>query len=415
MRGKGALGDAQERGCRGDDGRGGVGQVHRLLGPCTCGRPRRRPPEALAGGPGRSADTSIGSASVEVKGSSVVGRGGDPARRCPRRRPVGWSMTSANSERAAHGDFDAVVVARPGLRRHVRAPPTAPGLGLGRARVYEAGGDIGGAWYWNRYPGARCDVESVEYSYQFDDDLQQEWEWSERYSPQPEIARVPESRGGPVRPAARHPARHAGSSAARFRQTGQTLDRGAGDAATRSRRQFLHHGHRLSVFDEHCPTFPGRRVASTARLSSGPVAPRAASTSPASGSGVIGTGSSAIQAIPDRRRAGRRPHRVPTHGHLRRARPQPAARARRGGGHQGRLRRPARRQRPDHDCLRLRAPRATRSARSPPTPKSVSEQFEERWAHGGLPFLGAFGDLLFTQGGQRRSPPSSCAARSARS
>ena len=55
------------------------------------------------------------------------------------------------------------------------------------ATVFEAGTDVGGTWYWNRYPGARCDVESLEYSYQFDEDLQQEWEWSERYSSQPEI------------------------------------------------------------------------------------------------------------------------------------------------------------------------------------------------------------------------------------
>ena len=54
-------------------------------------------------------------------------------------------------------------------------------------RVFEAGSDVGGTWYWNRYPGARCDVESMEYSYQFDEDLQQEWEWSERYAPQAEI------------------------------------------------------------------------------------------------------------------------------------------------------------------------------------------------------------------------------------
>ena len=54
-------------------------------------------------------------------------------------------------------------------------------------RVFEAGSDVGGTWYWNRYPGARCDVESMEYSYQFDEDLQQEWEWTERYAPQPEI------------------------------------------------------------------------------------------------------------------------------------------------------------------------------------------------------------------------------------
>ena len=56
-------------------------------------------------------------------------------------------------------------------------------------QVFEAGTDVGGTWYWNRYPGARCDVESVEYSYSFDDDLQQDWEWTERYSSQPEILR----------------------------------------------------------------------------------------------------------------------------------------------------------------------------------------------------------------------------------
>jgi cyclohexanone monooxygenase len=54
-------------------------------------------------------------------------------------------------------------------------------------RVFEQGGDVGGTWYWNRYPGARCDVESMQYSYSFSDELQQEWEWSERYAPQPEI------------------------------------------------------------------------------------------------------------------------------------------------------------------------------------------------------------------------------------
>ena len=60
------------------------------------------------------------------------------------------------------------------------------GLGLD-VQVYERGDDVGGTWYWNRYPGARCDVESLEYSYQFSDSLQQEWRWTERYATQPEI------------------------------------------------------------------------------------------------------------------------------------------------------------------------------------------------------------------------------------
>ena len=59
-------------------------------------------------------------------------------------------------------------------------------LGLS-ARVIEAGSGVGGTWYWNRYPGARCDTDTLEYSYSFDEDLQQEWEWPERYPTQPEI------------------------------------------------------------------------------------------------------------------------------------------------------------------------------------------------------------------------------------
>jgi len=62
------------------------------------------------------------------------------------------------------------------------------GLGLS-ARVFERGEDVGGTWYWNRYPGARCDVESLDYSFSFSDELQQEWSWSERYATQPEILR----------------------------------------------------------------------------------------------------------------------------------------------------------------------------------------------------------------------------------
>ena len=62
------------------------------------------------------------------------------------------------------------------------------GLGL-RVRAFEAGSGIGGTWFWNRYPGARCDVESLEYSYSFSEDLQQEWRWPERYGTQPEILR----------------------------------------------------------------------------------------------------------------------------------------------------------------------------------------------------------------------------------
>ena len=61
-----------------------------------------------------------------------------------------------------------------------------------QVRVLEAGKGVGGTWYWNRYPGARCDIPSMEYSYQFSDELQQAWDWTERYATQPEILKYAE-------------------------------------------------------------------------------------------------------------------------------------------------------------------------------------------------------------------------------
>jgi cation diffusion facilitator CzcD-associated flavoprotein CzcO len=62
------------------------------------------------------------------------------------------------------------------------------GLGF-TARAFEAGDGVGGTWFWNRYPGARVDVQSIEYSYSFSDEIQDDWQWSELFSPQPEIER----------------------------------------------------------------------------------------------------------------------------------------------------------------------------------------------------------------------------------
>ena len=58
-----------------------------------------------------------------------------------------------------------------------------------KVRIFEAAADVGGVWTWNRYPGARCDVESLQYSYSFSSELEQSWAWSERYAAQPEILR----------------------------------------------------------------------------------------------------------------------------------------------------------------------------------------------------------------------------------
>jgi len=82
--------------------------------------------------------------------------------------------------------FDAVVVGAGFAGMYMLHRLRQQGL---KVVVLEAGDDVGGTWYWNRYPGARCDVESLEYSFSFDEDLQQAWRWSERYAGQPEILR----------------------------------------------------------------------------------------------------------------------------------------------------------------------------------------------------------------------------------
>ena len=94
-------------------------------------------------------------------------------------RKVETSRATSEPER-----FDAIVIGAGvgGLYAIYRLRK----LGL-KVRAFEAAGGVGGTWYWNRYPGCRCDVESMEYSYSFSDELQQEWHWPERYGTQPEI------------------------------------------------------------------------------------------------------------------------------------------------------------------------------------------------------------------------------------
>jgi cyclohexanone monooxygenase len=86
----------------------------------------------------------------------------------------------------SEAEFDAVVVGAGFAGLYAVHRLASDGL---RVRLYEAGDDVGGVWHWNRYPGARCDVESVDYSYSFSEELEQEFEWTERYAPQAEIQR----------------------------------------------------------------------------------------------------------------------------------------------------------------------------------------------------------------------------------
>ena len=84
------------------------------------------------------------------------------------------------------GNVDAVIVGAGFAGLYMLYRLRALGLSV---RVLESGTGVGGTWFWNRYPGARCDVESMQYSFSFLNELQQEWQWSERFAAQPEILR----------------------------------------------------------------------------------------------------------------------------------------------------------------------------------------------------------------------------------
>src|SRR5262245_36631015 len=97
-------------------------------------------------------------------------------------------MTVGNGSNRSdeHLDVDAVVVgagfAGLYMLRRLR------GIGAS-AVVLESGDDVGGTWYWNRYPGARCDIPTTDYAYSWDPELETGWTWSEKYATQPEILR----------------------------------------------------------------------------------------------------------------------------------------------------------------------------------------------------------------------------------
>src|SRR5262245_16234216 len=187
--------------------------------------------------------------------------------------------------------FDAVVVGAGFAGMYMLHRLRAAGLS---ARVFEAGAGVGGTWYWNRYPGARCDVDSVEYGYSFSNELQQEWEWTERYSTQPEIERYANHVADrfdlrrDIQFNTRVTAAHFDDDTQRWRITTDQ-----GDAAV---AQFLIMATGC-LSSANTPDFPGRdtfrgETYHTGRWPSEPVDFTGKRV------GVIGTGSSAVQSIP---------------------------------------------------------------------------------------------------------------------
>src|SRR5499433_4343179 len=95
---------------------------------------------------------------------------------------------NSESARAPFGkpDFDVIVVGSGFAGLYLLHKLRELGFST---KAIEAAADVGGTWYWNRYPGARCDIVSIDYSYSFDPELESEWQWSEKYATQPEILR----------------------------------------------------------------------------------------------------------------------------------------------------------------------------------------------------------------------------------
>jgi cation diffusion facilitator CzcD-associated flavoprotein CzcO len=196
-------------------------------------------------------------------------------------------MTSASRE------FDAVVIGA-GFSGMYMLKTLRDSLAM-KVRVYEAGETVGGTWYWNRYPGARCDSEAYVYCFTWDKDLLQEWEWSERYPEQPEILRYLEH------VAARHDLKR--DICFNTRVTGAEFDDATArwrvytDASEVATARFLITAVG-TLSDTNLPPFEGLegfrgKWYHTSRF------PRGGVDFTAKRVAVVGTGASAVQAIPE--------------------------------------------------------------------------------------------------------------------
>ena len=256
------------------------------------------------------------------------------------------------------------------------------------ARVYEGGSGVGGTWFWNRYPGARCDIPSMEYSYQFSDALQQEWRWSEKYATQPEILK------------------YANHVAERFNlfphiQFNTRVQAAHYDAASQLWSVSLEDGERCNarfvVMATGCLSVPNYPSIDGLDSFNGPVYhtghwPQEGVDFTDQRVAVIGTGSSAIQSIPLIAEQAQSVHvfqRTPNYSVPAHNAPLDddyvesvkanyadyrAANYERGFG-------------ADFDDNEL--------ATTDVTPEEREAEFERRWEKGGLAFLAAFSDLVF--------------------
>ena len=258
------------------------------------------------------------------------------------------------------------------------------------ARAYEVADDVGGTWYWNRYPGARCDIESMQYSYSFSEGLEQEWSWSEKYASQPEILDY---------------ARHV---ADRF-----DLRRDIRFQTRVTTASFDEHGGRWVVETDRGDRVTGRYLVSAVGCLSAANLPAFAGMEdcrvpilhtgrwPHEGFdftglrvGVIGTGSSAIQSIPIIARDAEAVvvfQRTPNYAVPARNAPMNSDYERGIKANYADFRALARTRMP---AFLFQYDKRSALELSPP---ERERHYEDYWRRGGLGFLGAFSDLLLNQ------------------
>ena len=294
---------------------------------------------------------------------------------------------AASATSAAPGtDIDALVVGAGFAGLYMLHRLRDMGMSV---RVIEAASGVGGTWYWNRYPGARCDVESVEYSYGFSEALQQQWQWSERFAAQPEILRYLQHVAErfalypDIQFNTRVLAAHFDTEAARWRVSTEhgnyqarycVMATGCLSSAARPDMPGLAEFQGRVLYTSRWPheevSFAGQRV------------------------GLIGTGSSGIQATPEIAKQAAHLYvfqrtanwSVPARNTAIEAAQVTAVKS-------------------DYQGFRARQRKLGAACHLPPNKQSaLAIEADERdriyaqwWALGGLSFLGAFGDLILDQ------------------
>jgi cyclohexanone monooxygenase len=256
------------------------------------------------------------------------------------------------------------------------------------ARVYEAGGGVGGTWYWNRYPGARCDVESMQYSFSFSEELDQQWDWSEKYAPQPEILSYANHVADRF-DLRRHILFDTRVTAAAFDES-EKCWRIETDRGDRVSAKFCIMAVGCLSAANHVP-FEGREDFQGPIYHTGEW-PHEGVDFTGLRVGIIGTGSSAIQSIPiiaEQASALTVLQRTATYT-------VPAWNERLTPEYRNAIK-------ANYPALRAKARARPTGFYFPfnmkpaleATPEERARQYEEAWQRGGLPFLGAYGDLLF--------------------